>query len=311
MESFLDDPDRQNDDGTTDLFRCAGIGEVEAKPLLLFKTFKQADTFMALWGTQHQPMKQKPGQNPSRRVYVCRHPMFSQSGSGYLKRSAAESSGGAESSSASAYGKCDAFFLFQKVRAQSLVDGTWHRSQYSRLAYGSGCQGCGSEDDDDGASEAGGGDVTKPAAPKEKSSTPPKRRSNSIANHKYPVPQLKQLPPGCARNDRVIALTCFKAHIDHPSEVFSSEIGSTSTNTQNVPGSAGALGQNNTCRCVRPLIGGATPLHVLHALRARGAPSMHDASPSQACPVGESAGEAVGEALPRDRRRLEQTEDGR
>ena len=238
----MEDPERQNEDGSYDLLTSAGTKEVKAEPLLVFKTWEQAATFMALWGAQHQPMKRLPGENSSKRVYVCRHPTYSRHGSGYLKRkrSGVESSGGAASSSASGHGTCDAFFCFQRVRAQSLVDGTWHRSQYSRRAYGGG--------GDDGESEAES-EATQAAVPKDENSNPPKRQSNSLANHTYTVPQLKKLPMGCASTERVIALTCFKTHTDHPSEVSPSEIGSTSTNTQNVASSAGGLGQNNTCRC--------------------------------------------------------------
>ena len=272
-DAFLDDPERQNEDGSADLVRSAGTGEVEAKPLRVFHTWQQVDTFVAIWGAQYQPMKQLDGQNRSRRIYVCRHPQYSKHGNAYLKRkrSGVESSGGAASSSSSGHGTCDAFFCFQRVRAQLLLTGTWHRSQYSRMAYGGGGGdggGDGGDDDGtDGASEAAS-DTTEPARPKEKSSSPGKRRSNSIQNHQYPVPKLKELPRGYAKSDRVIALTCFKAHVDHPSQVNPSDVGSSSTNTQNVPGSAGGLGQNNTCRCVCPFMH-VTPLHVLPAFRAR------------------------------------------
>ena len=68
--------DEDADDGRTQLMSTAGIMEMEAKPLMIFSNFEHADTWVQLWGAQHQPMKMLPGGSKSRRVYVCRHPLY-------------------------------------------------------------------------------------------------------------------------------------------------------------------------------------------------------------------------------------------
>ena len=138
-------------------------------------------------------------------------------------------------------GSCDAFFLMQRVKAGSLVTGTWHKSKWSALAYGQesprarDALEAGGEAEDEAGGDAGSGDAAS-----EPSGTKPS----------YSVPKLDKLPTGVGTCDRVVALTAFKLHGPHPSTVPSSECRSKSTNTANVPGSAGTLAQNNTCKCV-------------------------------------------------------------
>lgn len=91
---------------------------------------------------------------------------------------------------------------------------------------------CGEEDEADDATVVGG-----------------QKKARRKAN--YAVPTLPALPEGVGPRDLVVALTCFQLHSEHPSEV-ATRTQSQSTTTQNVPGSAGQVSSNNTCRCVQP-----------------------------------------------------------
>ena len=150
-------------------------------------------------------------------------------------------------------GDCDAFFLFQRVKAESLLKGTWHKSKWSARAYGT-AQDADSEDDDSDAGDAeqagkAAGDAEQAGkAVRDGGETTAGGAKKEGEMHKYTVPRLKSLPADVSRRDRVIALTCFKLHVDHPSEVAPSKACSQSTNTQNVPGSCGEMASNNTCK---------------------------------------------------------------
>ena len=66
----------EGDDGRTQLMSAAARNELVAEPLLIFSDFQHAHTWVQLWGAQHRPMKLLPGGSTSRRVYVCRHPLY-------------------------------------------------------------------------------------------------------------------------------------------------------------------------------------------------------------------------------------------
>ena len=143
-------------------------------------------------------------------------------------------------------GECEAFFLFQRVKAESLLKGTWHRSKWSARAYGNAHDaGCEDDDDDAGDDEQAGETVGGGDDGDETTASGAKKAGEM---HKYEVPRLNSLPHDVSRRDRVIALTCFKVHGDHPPEVGPSKACSQSTNTQNLPGSAGEIASNNTCK---------------------------------------------------------------
>ena len=101
------------------------------------------------------------------------------------------------------------------------------------------------EDDDDDASAAERAGETVGDGDDETTAGGAKKAGEM---HKYEVPRLDSLPDNVSRRDRVSALTCFKVHGDHPPEVRPSMACSQSTNTQNLPGSAGAMASNNTCK---------------------------------------------------------------
>ena len=81
--------DEEQDDAKTSLMASAGTVELVAKPLLLFSDFDHCDTWMQLWGAQHQPMKLLPSSNASKRVYGCRHPVHGK----YANRGRAKKKG--------------------------------------------------------------------------------------------------------------------------------------------------------------------------------------------------------------------------
>ena len=53
-------------------------------------------------------------------------------------------------------GGCGAFFLMQRVRAGSLLTGSWHKSKWSALAYGNDSSLQSGEDEEAGEEQAGG-----------------------------------------------------------------------------------------------------------------------------------------------------------
>ena len=92
----------EEDDGRTQLMSTAGITELVAKPLMIFSNWDHADTWVQLWGAQHQPMKMLPGTNKSKRVYVCRHPLYGQFSTRKKKKATSEAPSKKSKKSASA-----------------------------------------------------------------------------------------------------------------------------------------------------------------------------------------------------------------
>ena len=132
-------------------------------------------------------------------------------------------------------GTCGAFFIFQRVKAESLLTGSWHKSQWTREAYASGADGDGEAAEGKDGEGGGGGDEDDGSD------------NGDNSKHSYKVPTLQTLPDGLAPKDRVIALTAFRVHTPHPAEIAQSQ----STNTLNVPASASRMAaSNNTCKCV-------------------------------------------------------------